>query len=146
MMGKLGYDIVVSKLAANDLAFSQQALKTYERLKPVIYQGDLFRLQSPYTNDIASVMYVSEKQDKAVLFSYLVNSRFKAGSDLPPIRLRGLQPGKQYKVQETNLMPGAKSPINSSITYSGDFLMTVGLNPAVNDRRTSVVLEISEAL
>jgi alpha-galactosidase len=146
MMGKLGYDIVVSKLSATDLAFSQQALKTYDRLKPVIYQGDLFRLQSPYTNDIASVMYVSEKQDKAVLFSYLVNSRFKAGSELPPIRLRGLQPGKRYKVQETNLMPDAKSPINSTVTYSGDFLMTVGLNPVVNDRRTSVVLEISEAL
>lgn len=146
MMGKLGYDIVVNNLSANDLAFSQQALKTYERLKPVIYQGDLFRLQSPYTNDIASVLYVSEKQDKAVLFAYLVNSRFKAGSELPPIRLRGLQPGKRYTVQETNLMPGAKSPINNTLTYSGDFLMTIGLNPVVNDRRTSVVLEISEAL
>ena len=111
MMGKLGYDIVVSHMPANDLAFSQQALKTYDRLKPVIYQGDLFRLQSPHTNDVASVMYVSEKQDEAVWFSYLVNSRFKAGSDLSPIRLRGLQPHKQYSIQGTNLMPGAKSPL-----------------------------------
>ena len=110
-MGKLGYDIVVSHMPANDLAFSQQALKTFDRLKPVIYQGDLFRLQSPHTNDVASVMYVSEKQDKAVWFSYLVNSRFKAGSDLSPIRLRGLQPHKQYSIQGTNLMPGAKSPL-----------------------------------
>jgi alpha-galactosidase len=147
MMGKLGYDLVVSKMAPNDLAFSQQALKTYDRLKPVIFQGDLFRLQSPHKQDVASMLYVNEKQDKAVMFSYLVNSRFRAGVDLPPIRLRGLQPDKRYTVQEINLMPGARSPINNNNTasYSGDFLMTVGLNPAVNERRTSVVLEVTEA-
>ncbi len=140
----MGYDLVVSHMTPNELAFSQQALKNYERLKPAIYHGDLFRLQSPYTQDVASMLYVSEKQDKAVLFSYLVNSRYRAGSDLPPIRLRGLQPDKRYTVQEINLMPGTRSPFANATSYSGDFLMTVGLNPAVSDRRSSVVLELTE--
>ena len=42
-------------------------------------------------------------------------------------------------------MLDAKSPFNSTMTYSGDFLMTVGLNPVVNDSRTSDVLEVTEA-
>jgi len=145
MMGKMGYDLVVSHMKPDELTFSQQALKNYERLKPAIYHGDLYRLQAPYANDVSSMLYVSEKQDKAVLFSYLMSNRFKAGSELPPIRFRGLQPDKRYTVQEINLMPGTRSPIDNTISYSGDFLMTVGLNPAVNDRRTSVVLEITEA-
>ncbi len=71
MMGKMGYDIVVSKLDEKELAFSQDALKTYSRVKEVIWKGDLFRLVSPQTSDMASLLYVSEKQDKAVWFNYL---------------------------------------------------------------------------
>ncbi|GAB3902375.1 alpha-galactosidase [Larkinella knui] len=144
MMGKLGYDIVVSKLDEKELAFSQQALQTYSRVKDVIWQGDLFRLISPQTNDMASLLYVSEKQDKAVWFSYLVGNRYREGS-MAPIPLKGLNPGKKYKIQEVNTMPGDNSPINrNQAVYSGDYLMTVGFNPVVDARRTSVVLEISE--
>lgn len=142
MMGKLGYDIVVSKLPLADLTFSQQALKLYARLKPIIYQGDQYRLMSPQNHDVASVQYVSEAQDKSVWFTYLANNRYRSGSQTP-IRLRGLKPDRQYRVQEVNLTAGTKSPIDSSVIYSGDFLMTVGLNPVVNEGRTSVVIEIT---
>jgi len=58
MMGKMGYDIVVSNLPENDLKFSQQALKTYDSLKDLIWHGDLYRLASPDENPYASVMFV----------------------------------------------------------------------------------------
>ncbi|MBN8823240.1 MULTISPECIES: alpha-galactosidase [unclassified Spirosoma] len=145
MMGKLGYDIVVSKLTDDELQFSQQALKTYERIKTTIWQGDLFRLASPYTNDVASSLYISEQQDRAVWFTYLVKNRYKAGSQAP-IKLKGLRPDKLYKIQELNVYPGTRSAINTaSPTYSGNYLMTIGFNPQVDTRRTSVVLELTEA-
>ncbi|GAB4049657.1 alpha-galactosidase [Spirosoma litoris] len=145
MMGKIGYDIVVSKLSEPELQFSQEALKTYDRIKTVIWQGDQYRLASPYTNDVASAMFVNEGQDRAVWFTYLVNSRYKAGS-VAPIKLKGLNPEKTYKIQELNVYPGTKSGINSSTaTYSGNYLMTIGFNPQVDTRRTSVVLEVTEA-
>ena len=143
MMGKIGYDIVVSKLTEPELAFSQQALKTYERIKTTIWHGDQFRLASPYTNDVASVMYVSEEQDKAVWFTYLVNSRYKAGS-MAPIKLKGLNPDKTYQIQELNVYPGTTSAINkNTTTYSGNYLMTIGFNPQADTRRTSVVLDVT---
>ena len=145
MMGKMGYDIVVSKLDEKELAFSQDALKTYSRVKDVIWKGDLFRLVSPQTSDMASLLYVSEKQDKAMWFNYLVGNRYREGSQ-GAIRLSGLNPAKKYRIQEVNVYPGTNSPINRNQTvYSGDYLMTVGFNPAVDARRASVVLEITEA-
>lgn len=145
MMGKIGYDIVVSKLDEKELEFSQQALKTYDQIKNVVWQGDQFRLVSPYTSDIASLMYVSDAKDKAVWFSYLTQNRYKAGS-VTPIRLKGLDPSKNYSIRELNVYPGTKSPINDSATvYSGNYLMTIGFNPNVDARRASVVLELTES-
>ncbi len=144
MMGKLGYDIVVSKLPEKDLQFSQEALKTYESVQDEIWRGDQYRLADPYTNDFASVLYVSEKADRAVSFSYLVNGRYATGSH-GPIRMKGLDPAKRYRIRELNLYPGTTSPFGADAVYSGDYLMHVGFNPMVNARRTSVVLELTEA-
>lgn len=45
------------------------------------------------------------------------------------VKLQGLNPNKQYKVEEINLMPSTESKLESSgKVYSGDYLMKVGLN------------------
>ena len=142
MMGKLGYDIVVSHLNEKDLKFSQQAVYTYNSIKDVIWHGDLFRLVDPKKNDYAALMFNSKDKKRAVLFSYLVNNRYASGSDVP-FKLQGLDPAKKYKVKELNLYPDSKTSIKEDQTYSGDYLMTIGFNPVVNTRRTSVIVEIT---
>ena len=145
MMGKLGFDIVVSHLNEKDLAFCQQAVATYKGLKQTIWQGDQYRLQDPTSNSVASVMYVNEAKTGGVIFNYLVNNRYGEGSKLP-IKLKGLNANKKYIIKEINMYGGAKSPIDSAKTYSGDYLMKVGFNPVVNAYRASVVLQIDEVL
>jgi len=142
-MGKLGFDIVVSKLPANDLQFVQGAVKTYNALKSTIWQGDQYRLSNPRESNVASILYINEQQSAGVIFNYLVNNRYDVHSAMP-IRLKGLKPAGKYKIKEVNVYPGAKSTIDESKTYSGDFLMKVGFNPDVNSHRTSVVLQIDE--
>ena len=61
------------------------------------------------------------------------------------MQLAGLDPAKKYHVKEINLYPGTASPLDENKIYTGEFLMKVGINPHVNGRRQSVVLEISEA-
>jgi alpha-galactosidase len=141
MMGRLGYDIVVSHLNEKDLQFSKQAVVNYNAVKDIIFQGDLFRLVDPKNNDYAALMYAAKNKSKAILFSYLVGNRNGDGSDTP-IRLEGLDATKNYKVRELNLCPGTKSAIKEDQVYSGEYLMTAGFNPVVNARRTSVVLEM----
>jgi alpha-galactosidase len=142
MMGKMGFDIVISKLGESDLQFVQNAVKTFNDIKPVVWQGDQYRLLNPRENPVASIAYVNEAKTTAVMFNYLVNYRYDEGSK-QPIRLKGLDAGKQYKVKEINLYPGSNSGVDEGKTYSGDFLMKIGINPKVNSGRTSVILEIN---
>jgi len=144
MMGKMGFDIVVDKLSPNDLKFAKDAVQNYNALKQTIWQGDQYRLADPRENSVASIMYVDTNKSSAVMFNYLVNYRYDQGSKLP-VRLKGLDPAKQYKVEEINQYPGTEAVVKSQDTYSGDFLMKVGIDPNVDAGHSSVVLKISEA-
>ena len=142
MMGKMGFDIVIGKLSENDLSFCQSALKNYDGLKDVIWHGDQYRLASPWDNDAASIMYVNTDKSKAVMFNYLVNNRYGSGTKVP-VRLKGLDPNKKYRVKEINLYPGAGSVLGKEdLTFTGDFLMNVGINPGNSAYHTSVVLQL----
>ena len=143
MMGKMGYDIVVSNLSENDLKFSQQALKTYDSFKDLVWHGDLYRLASPDENPYASVMFVNDNKTKAVVFNYVVTNRFNINYSPTPIRLTGLDTAKKYSIQEINLYPGTTTTLNASTIFSGDFLIKNGYNPDMNLQRTSVVLEVT---
>jgi alpha-galactosidase len=141
MMGKLGFDIVVSELAGADLRFCQDAIKTYNSLKPLIFHGDQYRLSDPKTSAVASISYIDAKKSSGVIFNYLVNNRYGENSKLP-IRLKGLDASKSYRLRELNLYHGSKSSIDPSKTYTGDFLMKIGFNPDIRASRTSVILKI----
>ncbi|GAB3169080.1 alpha-galactosidase [Telluribacter humicola] len=143
MMGKLGFDIVVTELNQKDLEFCQNAVSTYKNINDIVWHGDLYRLASPRDNDFASLMYVNGGKDRAVMFNYLVSNRYGAGT-LSPVKMNGLDLEKKYRVKEINLYPGTKSSITGEVSYSGDFLMNIGFNPGVNARRTSVILEVVE--
>lgn len=144
MMGKLGFDIVVSKLPKAELELAQGAIKAYNEVKDIIWHGDQYRLSDPKHNSVASMLYVDEAKTSAVMFNYLVNNRYEEGSK-QPVLFSGLDPRKQYRIEEINLYPGTRSAINSSRMYSGEFLMTVGFNPIVNAARSSVVLKLTSA-
>ena len=143
MMGKLGFDIVVSKLNEPDLKFCQQAVNTYKLISDIIWHGDLYRLASPLEKNFASLVFVNELQDKAIMFNYLTGDRYGTGS-LSPVKLNGLNPDKKYKVEEINLYPGTRSSIPAGSVYSGNYLLTVGFNPVLNATRTSVILQFTE--
>ena len=142
MMGKLGYDIPVEEMTEEELKFSQDAVKNYNRLKNVIWLGDQYRLISPYEEKRAVLMYVDESKSKAVLFSYNLQNQRQGFS---AVRLQGLDPKKNYKIEEINLFKGIRTSCSDSgKTFSGDYLMKVGLNVSNNRPITSGVIEITE--
>jgi alpha-galactosidase len=144
MMGKLGYDIKVSDLKANELEFSKQAVANYKRLSNVIWQGDLYRLVSPYEANRAVLMYVDPSKNKSVLFAYNLQTRYREYFD--NVKLQGLDPQKNYMVKEINLMPDAKAtmPWNNKV-YRGEYLMNIGIDVSGPSQQafTSTVMEIS---
>lgn len=144
MMDKLGYDIDVSQFTKEELLYSQQAIANYKRFSQIVYQGNLYRLASPYEENRAVVMYSSNDQNKAMLFAYTLSSRYR--EVFSPVRLQGLDPKKNYKIKEINLMPNVKSALASNEkVYSGEYLMSLGVEVSKTNQEplTSVVLEIT---
>lgn len=142
MMGKLGFDIDVSKLDEKDLAFAKQAIKDYKYLSEIIWHGDLYRLRSPWQTDVASLMYVNNDGSRAVIMNYLVGNRYDIKGNAEPVLLKGLDKNKKYRIREMNVFPGMK-PL-PEVGYSGDYLMKVGFNPQISRSRTSVILSVEE--
>ena len=103
--------------------------------------GDQYRLVSPYESNHAAVEYVDKSKNQAVLFAYDLAPRFK--EKLQAVKLQGLDPDKQYRVEEINLMPGSKSKFrHNGRIYTGDYLMKVGLDVFTWHHNTSAVIEI----
>ena len=124
---KLGFDIDLKSLSADDYKFVQQAVKNYNDMKPMILDGDQYRLVSPYEGSHCAVNYVSKDKQRAVLFAYDLHPRYKEPQQ--NVKLQGLNPAKVYTVKETNLMPGKTSELEcDGKQYSGDYLMKIGLS------------------
>jgi alpha-galactosidase len=142
MMGKLGYDINVSQMSADELRFSQQAVQTYKSLSAVIWHGDLYHLVSPYKENRAVLLYVSKAQEKAVLFAYTLHTRY--GSEFAPVKLKSLDPKSSYLVEETNLFPGTTSSFHENgQSFSGAYLMDIGLHVSSGQELSSAVITIT---
>jgi alpha-galactosidase len=143
MMCKLGFDISLKEMDEKELAYCQEAVANYNRLKRVILDGDFYRLVSPYETNHTAVMNVSKEKNKAVLYAYDIHPRY--GEKLLPVRLQGLDPAKTYKIEEINLIPGTTSRIRSNgKSYSGDYLMKVGLNLFTTNNTSSRIIEITQ--
>ena len=125
-MCKLGFDIGLKELSADELLFCQQAVANWKRLVPAIMDGEQYRLVSPYTSNHMAVNYVSQDRSSAVLFAYDIYPRFQ--EKLIPVKFQGLDPNRMYRIEEINLMPGAVSTLASNgEVFSGDYLMKVGI-------------------
>ncbi len=141
MMCKLGFDIKMSDLNPNEQVYCRQAVTEYNRLKPVILEGDLYRLVSPYGSNHTSSMYVNKNKNQAIVFAFDVYPRY--GEHILPVRLQGLEANKMYQVKEINLMPGASSSVNGNgQTFSGEYLMNVGLDLFTGYKLNSRIIEI----
>lgn len=126
MMGKLGFDIKLDDMSKEDVAYCQRAIKNYNLLKPIILDGDQYRLVSPYEGQHAATMYVGKNDGDAVLFTFDISPRYKQGifaSDAKVV-MNGLNPHARYRVTEIDRTDGNDLSIGE---YSGDYLMKVGL-------------------
>jgi alpha-galactosidase len=141
-MCKLGFDIGLHELSADELAYCRQAVANWKRLNPAIMDGTQYRLVSPYESAHAAVAYVDNSKNMGVVFAYNLAPRYK--EKLHRVKLQGLDPTRRYRLKEINLMPGAESYFaQDGQTFTGDYLMKVGLDLFSYDHNTSRVVELS---
>lgn len=138
---KLGFDLDLKHLSADDLAYCQAAIKEYNRLKPVIFSPNLYRLVSPYETNHCALMRVNDDQTHALLFAYDLHPRY--GETIINTRLQGLDPTATYRVREICLMSGQESrlPFHNQ-TFTGDYLHKVGLKVLGGNQLDSRIIEL----
>lgn len=138
---KLGFDINLKSLSAGDLSYCRQAIKEYNRLKQVIYSPELYRLESPYESNHCILERVDDARSHALVLVYDIHPRY--GENMLPTRLQGLDVNAQYRVKEILLMPGKQSWLScNDKTYSGDYLMKIGLQLVSTNELTSHIIEL----
>lgn len=136
-MCKLGFDLDMASLSPDDYKLCQVAVANYKRLKPVILDGDMYRLVSPYECNHAAVSYVAKDRKSAVVFAYDLHPRYK--EPVLNVRLQGLDPLQTYSIKELNLTEGQTG---FSGSFTGDYLMKVGLKLFSASDGSSRVLEL----
>ena len=143
MMGKLGFDIKLDDMSEDDVKYCQRAIKNYNSLKPVILEGDQYRLVSPYEGQHAATMYVGKNGGNAVVFTFDLYPRYKQGifKSEANVKLNGLDPATRYRVTETDRTDGNDQTIGE---YSGEYLMTVGLPLFTLNRLNSRVFTVNK--
>ena len=159
-MCRLGMEMVPAKLNEAEKEYAKRAIAEYKTIRPVVQQGDLYRLISPYegNRDFTSLMYVNEAKDKAVLFAYR-HLYWRSMSNVI-IRLQGLKADAKYLIREVAPEFENKPAKLSGKVVSGKVLMQEGVvipeltksyksNAAISEVRAvndwrSIVLELTE--
>jgi alpha-galactosidase len=140
MSGRLGFELHPKTMAPEEVVFAKQAVKDYKRLRPVIQQGDLYRLVSPWTHTYASLMYVNDDKSQAVVFLYGLNRPVM--SDYPaPLMLQGLDINKRYRLTEINKEKRGHCRVSGK-TLSGAALMGMGVPVKLSGDYDSAVFEL----
>ncbi|MGM9727925.1 MAG: alpha-galactosidase [Prevotella sp.] len=142
MSCKLGFDIALNKLSAEDREYCHEATKEWNRLKDLIFSPNLYRLQSPYESDHCVMQRVSDDKSRSVVFAYDIHPRFRAS--ILPVKLCGLDAAATYEVKEICLAKGQKPMEWHERSYSGEYLMTVGLKMTTEKDMQSLIIEITK--
>lgn len=142
MTGRLGMEMKPSDLSPEEFEFARKAFATYkETIRPIVQQGDLYRLISPYDKtNFASEMFVSEDGKDAVFFAYKINSYMN--QLFPSFRMAGLDPDASYRVEELLCDSDYRHTWEGKV-FSGRFLMETGLELRLKGTLASHVLKLT---
>lgn len=144
MMGRLGMEMQPKDLKEYETEYAKRAIATYKSIRPVVQQGDLYKLISPCDNSqFASLMYVASNKSRAVLFAY--RTLYLKEQPSPRFILQGLDPDKSYVLNEIgNLKAGVSTISQEGKIISGKFLMTQGISLPLDKDYGSLVIELNE--
>lgn len=125
MSGRLGMEIQPKNMTEDEKAFCRKVISQYKEIRPIVQQGDIYRLLSPYDKKgAASLMYVAHDKSKAVFYWWKTETFMN--QHLPRVLMAGLDPNKSYKVTELNRIDKTPLPFEGMM-FTGKYLMEVGL-------------------
>ena len=130
MMGTLGVGCNILKFSPEEMELSQKMIALYKDIRPIIQEGDFYRLDNPSADQYFLYEYLKENQ--GVIFAFLPQS--KVGHWGTTIRLRGLDEQAQYTLHTSK----------GDIVKSGSYLMYHGLELKLCGDYASAVIQFEK--
>jgi alpha-galactosidase len=120
LSARFGFDLDLQGLGDEELAVCRRAVALARDVRPLVQQGDLWRLLPP--DERAALSYVSPDGRRAVVFGFQLAD---GTVDADPVQLGGLHPDRTYEVVSIDLAePDAE---DRRERWSGAALMERGL-------------------
>ena len=117
-LGATGYELDVSRLSEEDLAAIPAQVDAYHEMEDLVLEGDLYRLEEPYSGRQFAVELVSKDKSHAhVTFMQL----FRVFNCPPrPLKLKGLDPDALYRIEEKGLTLHGRTLMSAGLVISVD--------------------------
>lgn len=113
--GVFGYELDITKLSGDELRDIEKQIELDKKLRPLMVNGDFYRLQSPYnSNYCAWEMAAKDKTEAFVMCAKILS---ETNFEDKHVKLRGLDPNADYADEFTGKV------------YGGDELMYSGIVP-----------------
>ena len=144
MTGRLGMELQPKDMTDQEKAFAKRAIAAYKTIRPVVQQGDQYRLISPYDRGAsAALMYVNEEKTHAAVFAYRID--YLNGQPMPKVRLDGVDENRNYRIKDLTPQDEKRPCDLDGKVVSGRILKYAGLNVSGALRRpwSSVALELT---
>lgn len=126
MMGSLGIGCNILKFTPEEMELSKDMIRLYKEIRPIIQEGDFYRLENPSADDY--FLYEYRKDNEGLLFAFLPQS--KVGHRGTTVRLRDLDEQAMYTLRTKE----------GEITKSGSYLMYHGLDLHLNGDYASTII------
>ena len=114
MMGTLGIGCNILKFTEEDVVLSKEMIRQYKEIRPIVQEGDFYRLENPSVNQYFLYEYL--KDDQGLIFAFLPQS--KVGHRGTRVRMRGLEADAMYTLLTED----------GEVSKSGRYLMNHGLD------------------
>ncbi|MBQ8684468.1 MAG: alpha-galactosidase [Clostridia bacterium] len=118
-LGATGYELDPTRLSVEELEQVRQQTAAYRETEALVLEGDLYRLDDPFTGNYFSFLTVSPDKTQAKLTAY--RRLVEPLQEVKRIRLAGLAPDKTYTIPALG------------IRATGATLMRVGLIPVFGE-------------
>ena len=149
MTGRLGIEMKPSDFNGEEMEFAKQAIETYKRIRPIIQQGNQYRILSPYASAGAqqdygrgycSQLFIDDAKAEGVFFAY----KFSQYIDQfrPRFRFAGLDPDTTYVLTELNRQGWPDHWEGHEFT--GRFLMQQGIEINLGGQYDSKVISFKK--
>jgi alpha-galactosidase len=124
MLGSCSISLLLDKCTPEELAELKKYVALYKEIRPLIHNGDLYRLRSPQGHSYSAFEYISPDKTQAVVI--VLGKNMQRAEEpyptLPRLQLAGLEPDWVYTVEGSRPMSGqGLMQVGIGLSLRGDY-------------------------